>query len=178
MFTETTGGDLIESTTSVTIADDHSLYAQWTIIDYTITYYLDEGTNNISNPATYTIEDVEIVILDATKEGYTFDGWFNEDLITPAVTTIETGSTGDVEFYAVWTINQYTITFDSNEGSVVAPITQDYGTSVVAPDPDPTKELYKFEYWCSDIETTQEYVFETMPAENITLYAKWHLIET
>ena len=66
---------------------------------------------------------------------------------------------------AQWEINQYTITFDTNGGSEIAPITQDYGTEITAPD-NPTRKGYAFRGWDKEIP-------ETMPAENITITARW-----
>ena len=71
--------------------------------------------------------------------------------------------------YPVWNTNKYTITFDTAGGSEIAPITQDYGTAITAP-ADPTREGYTFIGWDTEIPTT-------MPAENITLKAKWKDIE-
>ena len=71
--------------------------------------------------------------------------------------------------YPVWNTNKYTITFDTAGGSEIAPITQDYGTAITAP-ADPTREGYTFIGWDREIPTT-------MPAENITLKAKWKDIE-
>ena len=66
---------------------------------------------------------------------------------------------------AQWEINQYTITFDTNGGSEIAPITQDYGTQIAAP-ANPTRKGYTFKGWDKEIP-------ETMPAENITITARW-----
>ena len=66
---------------------------------------------------------------------------------------------------AQWEINQYTIAFDTNGGSEIAPITQDYGTKITAPD-NPTRKGYTFKGWDKEIP-------ETMPAENITITARW-----
>ena len=66
---------------------------------------------------------------------------------------------------AQWEINRYTITFDAAGGSEIAPITQDYGTAIVSP-ADPTREGYTFIGWDREIPTT-------MPAENMTLKARW-----
>ena len=59
----------------------------------------------------------------------------------------------------------YTLTFDTNGGSTIAPITQDYGTAITAP-ADPTKTGYTFAGWTPAIPTT-------MPAENMTIKAQW-----
>ena len=59
----------------------------------------------------------------------------------------------------------YTLTFDTNGGSTIAPITQDYGTAITAP-ADPTKTGYTFAGWTPAIPTT-------MPAENMTVTAQW-----
>ncbi len=71
--------------------------------------------------------------------------------------------------YPVWNTNKYTITFDTAGGSEIAPVTQDYGTNITAP-ANPTREGYTFMGWDREIPTT-------MPAENITLKAKWKDIE-
>ena len=71
--------------------------------------------------------------------------------------------------YPVWNTNKYTITFDTAGGSEIAPITQDYGTQIASP-ADPTREGYTFIGWDKEIP-------EAMPAENITLKAKWKDIE-
>ena len=73
---------------------------------------------------------------------------------------------------AIWEVNSYTITFNANGGSDIAPITQDFGTVVTAPEA-PTLEGYTFEGWYIDAELTKAYEFTTMPAEDITVYAKW-----
>lgn len=82
---------------------DITLYAKFTAIEYDITYNLDGGTNG-ANPATYTIETATITLADATKEGFTFLGWFSDAELTTEVTEIPLGSTGDVALYAGWEV--------------------------------------------------------------------------
>jgi uncharacterized repeat protein (TIGR02543 family) len=82
-----------------------------------------------------------------------------------------------VTLYAKFEINEYTISFESNEGSAVSAITQDYATEVVTPS-EPTRIGYTFAGWFSDVELTTAYVFSTMPAEDITLYAKWNIVSS
>ena len=99
---------------------------------------------------------------DPTKTGYTFLGWYNGE------TKFEKGATVPVDgvtYTAKWQINQYTITFDTDGGSEIAPITQDYNTAVTAPE-NPTKEGHTFKGW-------EPALPETMPAKDITLKAIW-----
>ncbi len=105
---------------------------------------------------------------DPTKTGYTFDGWYNGSTAWNFVTDTVSSS---MTLTAHWVVNPYTITFNSNGGSDVAPITQDYGTSVSAP-AAPTKTGYTFGGWYSDSGLTSAYTFSTM-GEDITLFAKW-----
>ena len=158
-------------------AEDIMLYAKWTINEYTITYELNGGVNG-NNPVTYTVETSTITLADASRVGSTFDGWYtSEDFSGEAVTTIALGSVGNVTLYAKFEINEYTISFESNEGSAVSAITQDYATEVEAPS-EPTRSGYTFAGWFSDGELTTAYVFSTMPAEDIMLYAKWNIVSS
>ncbi|MCL2164556.1 MAG: InlB B-repeat-containing protein, partial [Oscillospiraceae bacterium] len=76
---------------------DITLTAIWSdAIVYNITYILNGGTNNASNPYTYTVEDSLIILADPTRSGYNFISWVPSD-------NIPAGSTGDKEFTAVWT---------------------------------------------------------------------------
>lgn len=98
---------------------------------------------------------------DPTKEGYTFIGWYNGE----SEWDFETPVTEKLTLTAKWQINRYTITFDTAGGSEVAPITQDYGTTITAP-ANPTKTGYTFAGWDKTIPST-------MPAEDMTITARW-----
>ena len=132
-----------------------TLYAQWTINQYTLTFDTDGGTEIA--PITQDYGTAVTAPAAPTKEGYTFAGW---DAEIPA-----TIPAGDMTITAQWTINQYTITFDTDGGSSVDAITQDFGTAVTAP-ADPTKEGYTFDGWDAEIPAT-------MPAGDMTITAKW-----
>ena len=148
---------------------DKTFTAQWTLDEYTITYDLDGGAVATANPESYTIESDAITLVNPTKEGYTFAGWTGTDLTAATETvTIAKGSIGNRSYKATWTVNQYTITFDTDGGSEVAAITQDYGTAVTAP-ADPTKAGYTFAGWDKEIPAT-------IPAEDVTITAQWTII--
>mgnify|MGYP002770963683 CR=1 FL=1 len=148
-------------------AKNLSVYATTAIITYTISYELNGGTNAAGNPASYTVETDTITLGDPSKTGYTFNGWSGTELNgeNNMTAVIAKGSTGDRSYQAHWTVNQYTITFDTDGGSVIAPIAQDYGTAITAPE-DPTKAGYRFDGWDQTIPAT-------MPAENATVKAQW-----
>ena len=159
-----------EAMMTVTIAQGstgHLAYtATWTPTVYNIVYTMDGGTATPANPTTYTIETETFTLNNPTKTGHTFKGWkLNGEGDAMMEVTIAQGSTGHLAYTATWQINKYTITFDSNGGSAVDPITQDYGTTVTAPD-DPTKPGCDFAGWTPELP-------ETMPAENMTVTATW-----
>ena len=99
----------------------------------------------------------------AATPGYTFGGWNKAD--GTAWDYASDKVTDNITLYAKWAANTYTITFDTAGGSEIAPITQDYGTVITAPEA-PEREGYTFIGWDKTIP-------ETMPAENITLKARW-----
>ena len=145
-----------------------SLTAQWTALTYSVTLHTNGGTISSGNVTSYNYgEGATLPAADnMTREGYTFTGWYdNEELTGIPITEISTDETGNRTYWAKWTINQYTITFDTASGSAIAPITQDYGTDITAP-ADPTREGYTFTGWDKAIPAT-------MPAENLTITAQW-----
>ena len=137
--------------------------------NYQITYQLDGGTNNVNNITTYNYESNTITLLEPTKTGYSFSGWtYNSQ----SITQITTGSFGDLTLTATWTVNSYTITFDSDGGSAVSAITQDY-QSVVNITEIPMKAGHRFIGWMY----LEEYVTSiTIPSYDIVLIAIYELI--
>ena len=101
-----------------------------------------------------------------TRVGYTQVGWSTVDGGEKVYDFKDIYTKNEaLTLYPVWNTNKYTITFDTNGGSEIAPITQDYGTEITAPD-NPTRKGYTFKGWDKEIP-------ETMPAENITITARW-----
>ena len=151
-------------------AEVTALTVQWTAPTYTVTLNTNGGTINSGNVTGYTYGVGATLPTDVTRTGYTFKGWYdNEGLTGDPVTAIGNTETGNKEYWAKWEINQYTITVKPENGKADITITQDYGTAITAP-ADPTREGYTFIGWDKEIPTT-------MPAENITLKARWKDIE-
>ena len=148
---------------------DHFVEVTFAVDTFTTTFNTNGGsaiatlTHNYGFPITAPT--------DPTKTGYTFGGWYDDVSLTTAH-NFTFAVLSDITLYAKWTANSYTITFNTNGGSAVAAITQNYGTSVSAPT-DPSKPGYTFSGWYSDARLTTGYTFTTMPPSDMTLYAKW-----
>lgn len=132
-----------------------TLYAKWSINQYTITYDTDGGS---AVPAVTQDFGTEVAVpAQPSKTGYSFAGWDTE--------IPETMPAKNMTIKALWTANNYTITFNTDGGSYIAPYNQDFGTAVTAPE-DPTKTGYTFIGWLPELPAT-------MPAENKTHTAQW-----
>ena len=132
-------------------------WAKWEINQYTITF--DTAGGSEIAPITQDYGTPITAPADPTRNGYTFVGW------SPAIPA--TMPAENMTVTAQWTVNQYTITFDTAGGSAIAPITQDYGTAITAP-ADPTRNGYTFVGWSPALPAA-------MPAENMTVTAQWRV---
>ena len=142
-----------------------TLTAKWAPITYTVTYYAGQYANETNNQTDTKTHGKPLTLKGAvfTRTGYTQTGW------TTGQTEYALGgvyeNNADVVLQPVWTVRQYTITFDTDGGSAVASITQDCGTAVAAP-AAPAKAGYTFAGWEPEVPAS-------MPAENLTVKAKW-----
>jgi len=174
-------GTTISNATLVSIAENHTLYAQWAPTPYTITYTLNNGQNHASNPASYTIETDTITLQDPSRTGYSFGGWYTESTFTTQVTTIAKGSHDDITLHAKWTANTYTVTLDQQNGSggsttVTATFDAAMPTATI-----PNRTGYTFGgYYTSTNGGGTQYYTQAMAssrtwniASETTLYAKW-----
>lgn len=137
-----------------------TLVAKWTADLYTISYDLADGVNSPENPTSYTIESGLITLKDPTRVGYTFVGWYNGEQL---VTTIDSNTLENISLTAKWTVNSYKLTFDV-DGNLTEKNFK-YGESVTAIE-NPTKVGHTFAGWSEELP-------ETMPANDITVEAKW-----
>jgi uncharacterized repeat protein (TIGR02543 family) len=148
-------------------AESFTLYAKWQGLP-AIIYYNSVG-GSVVDSVTLPVGSV-ISAPTVTKEGYNLEGWYKEatyqtkfDFIMPV---------NGITVYAKWEPKDFTMTFHTNEGSSVAPITAKYLAKINIP-ANPTKAGYVFDGWYSDSELTIAYTIDTMPLNGITLYAKW-----
>jgi uncharacterized repeat protein (TIGR02543 family) len=107
-----------------------------------------------------------------------FVNWYDNEECTDPPYDFETLVTSDITLYAGWSSTTYTVTFNSNGGSGVAPQAVGEGGIVTEPTPDPEKDGHVFGGWYSDSYLTDRYGFDTPVTENIDLYAKWLQIFT
>lgn len=139
--------------------EDSTFTAVWTVKQYTLTFNTDGGSEIA--PITQDYGTAVTAPADPTRTGYTFSGW---DKAIP-----ETMPAENTTVTARWSVNRYTITFNTDGGSAVSAITKNYGAAVSAPTA-PTKTGYTFAGWQLG---DAPYTFSTMPAESITLTARW-----
>ncbi|MGI6332178.1 MAG: InlB B-repeat-containing protein [Zhaonellaceae bacterium] len=149
------------------VTDDLIVTAQYSINQHTATFNSNGGSEVGAQTADFGTKLTKPD--DPIKEGYTFAGWYKDDELANEWDFDTDVVTEDITLYAKWTINQYTITFDTGEGgSEIASITQDYGTAVTPP-ADPARDGYSFKGWSPEIPAT-------MPAEDLTLVARWEAV--
>ena len=152
-----------------------TLYAKYSPIAYSITYNLNGATQNASNPASYTVLNNGVTILPVEKAGYTFGGWYRTEDFRNEFSYIVPGLVGDIELYAKFTANVYSVTYILNGGLLMGAVKESYTVEdsaialVNAWKPD-----YNFEGWYSDAEFTNKVEsIDTSAAKDLTLYAKY-----
>jgi len=168
-YTSTGGGTKI--TTDYTFTSSVTIYAQWTVIPYSITYTLDGGAAT-NNPATYNAETLPITLNNPTRGGYTFDGWTGSNgTAKQKNVTIPAGSTGAKSYTANW--SPIIITFNANGGTVTPASAQvnSEGKLTSANLPTPVKSGSSFSGWTKADGTAV--TSNTVFTENITIIAQW-----
>ena len=158
---------------------DKTLYAGWKTINYTISYELNGGTEP-GNPVSYTIETADITLKNPTKTGYVFGGWYeNASFSGDAVTKITKGSTGNKKFYAKWSEQSYTISYQLNGGTNHAGNPTGYSGAVDVTLYAPARAGYDFEGWYTNSSFSGSPVtqIDAGSTGNKTFYAKWKAIQ-
>jgi len=154
----------------IIIEDDQTLYAKWDINDYTLDFDSLGGSSVESITDDFGSSIIEPI---SYKIGHTFIGWYTESELTNKF-TFDTMPSSNLTLYANWQLNDYTIIFDSNDGSEIPDLTAGYNTNISAPE-NPTLTGYSFLGWFSDSDLTEAFEFTVMPLDGATIYAKWKI---
>lgn len=156
------------------VSSDLTLTAHWQQLEWFVLFdYNDSTTSGMDYYDARVVKHGEKAAApteDPTRYGYAFGGWYTEPTCENEY-DFGNGVTEDRTLYAKWTINKYTVTFDSNGGSAVASKTIEHGSTVTQPKPNPTREGYTFVDWYLEGEP---YDFDNTPVTgNLTLTALW-----
>ena len=190
-YTTATGGTQTTASTVYTTADDTTVFAKWTPHTYNI--ITDANTGDEVADGTYTIENGTIPA-GGTKTGYTFShwevaadagNWSAGDTYNPGDSTV--GMYGDVTFKAIWTANDYTVSFDLNDTTGIGSATADKTTITATYDsalnvnedlPVATRNGYDFVGWFTAAEGGDEITAATVHtiADGTTYYAHWEVV--
>ena len=159
-------------------ASSYTLYAVWEANTNRLIFMANGAdSGSMDEMSVKTDAVVTLPACGFSKTGYSFKGWSKESDGTVAYVnkaSYTMGTDSSYTLYAVWEINQYTITLELNGGSAkTTAITQNYKTLVNAP--TVTRLGYNFVEWYADSDFATVYNFSTMPAENVTVYAKWQM---
>lgn len=178
-FTATTGGTQISASTTVT--GNVTYYAQWTatLRSYTATFNGNGGDTPSPSTITKTYGSELGTLPTCSRTGYTFLGWYTASSGGTKISST-TKIIGTVTYYAQWSINSYTLTYNVNGGNAVSPTSKSvqYG-STYGTLPTPTKNsdaefTYAFAGWYTAASGgTQVTANTTMGAGNTTIYAHW-----
>ncbi|WP_431807806.1 InlB B-repeat-containing protein [Lysinibacillus sphaericus] len=154
-----------------TVTEDTTLYGKWDANSYTMTFHTNGGTAVAPILATYG--EKATAPTAPTKTGYTFAGWYKDATLTTEWNFATETVTEDTTLYGKWAINSYTVTFNTNGGTTVAPVTITYDKKITKP-AAPTKVGHTFAGWYkSDTLTTQWDFLIDVVTKDTALYAKW-----
>ncbi len=174
-YTAADGGQKFDFNTAIT--GDITLYAHWSekIGTYTVTF----DSNGGSMVTAQAVEKGNLAVQpeNPSREGYIFDGWYTA-ASNGEKFDFNTAITGNITLYAHWSENvgTYTVTFDSNGGSMVTAQAVEKGNLAVQPE-NPSREGYVFDGWYTAASDGEKFDFNTAITGDIILYAHWNVVE-
>jgi len=164
--------------------EDINLFAKWNIITYKINYVTHyDDVENSSNRTVYTVNTETFDILDVSKKGYKFEGWYDSENyeIANKVSRVEKGSTVNMTLFAKWVIENYSITYETTFPEVDNSL--NITSYNILTDTfkliNLSKNGYKFNGWYDGeiIESSNKITeIKKGTTGNIKLYAKWDII--
>ena len=157
-----------------------TLYAVWAPVDYAVNYHANGGTNSALNPDRYNIETATITLVNPSRQGYAFEGWYDNDGFTGSkITQITKGSHGVLNLYADWEPIIYNLQYGLNGGTLAANNPATYTVESAFSLNNPAKDNYTFDGWyeASDFSGASVSAITVGTTGNKTLYAKWSPVE-
>lgn len=173
-YTDENFTDRIESD-RITITANTTVYAKYELKRFLISYELDGGVNNESNPSSVGVNHKNLLLGIPTKDGYVFDGWFTDSAFTQKVEDNIFEVTDNVTFWAKWRLPQdLTISYELG-GGINSPLnpTKVSELSPVITLLNPTKKYYRFVGWYTDSLYSKRIAEPFTVTGDVTLYAKW-----
>lgn len=178
-----------EDIRNVTIKDGKTvtLYAQWSKKAYSIKYYLDGGMIPEDSAGSYYFDTPTFTLAPASRDGYTFEGWYTDAAFTNKITKIKKGARKNYKLYAKWKLNTYNIAFDGNgaTGGVMTGMNscnchQNYTLPVNTYE----RAGYRFIGWSTTADGSDTFYGDGATVSNlsltngatVTLYAQWEAL--
>lgn len=176
-YNKAVGGNIISSETKM-LAKDVVYYAHWKLIEYQISYVLEDGENSSRNPSFYTVESDDIFLEEPLKAHYQFEGWTWKDQSNPTkVVVIKKGTTGEKAYQAHWSRSEFNVQFNSTGGSKVESRIERKGQLIKKP-AKPVRIGYTFVGWYKEEQNINVWDFEKdRITDDLILYAQWSLNE-
>ncbi len=158
------------------VSGKQSFFAKWSANTYAVKMNANGGTINAGDVTAYTFGVQETLPTDVTRTGYTFAGWFNNSNLTgEKQTEISSTISGDLSFFAKWTVNNYAVALNANEGTINSGniTSYVYGNGATLPS-DVTRLGYTFSGWYNVLDSTKQVVRidETVTGDQ-KFFAKW-----
>ena len=159
----------VQITFPYTVTKNETLYDQWTLASYTVSFDSQEGSLVKSQDITYKnmLKEPD----KPSKTGYSFKGWYTEASGGSKI-TFPYQVTKEITLYAQWIPNSYPVSFDSRGGSLVPSQDVTYNTMLKEPT-KPSKIGYSFKGWYTEASGGSKIIFPYQVVREITLYAQW-----
>ena len=180
-FTAASGGTQVTNSTKVQIVENQTLYAQWTINSYTLTFNANGGT--VSTASKNVVYNTAYGTLPTpTRTGYTFAGWFTAASGGTQVSANSVMGAANTTVYARWTANTYYVVYNANGGSgSMATQAMSYGTAYNLSANAYSRSGYTFLGWSTNPSATTATYANGQAVSNLTatnggsviLYAVW-----
>ena len=169
-YTAKSGGTKVSPSTTMGAANT-TLYAHWSVNAYTLAF---DGNGGKASESSRKVQygNQYGTLPTATRTGYAFQGWYTARSGGSQVSSSTTMEAANTTVYAHWTVNTYTVSFDSNGGSAVASQSVRYGSKATQP-ANPTRAGHTFQGWYTARSGGSKYDFGTAVTGDVTLHAHW-----